>query len=218
MLASSVLATVSSAANGIQTEPTTTAKCSFQPYHQLCQPDLLQPASVSMLEWGISPFSRCFLCQTPPPVFRAVLSIATARPATAQGWINSTRYRPKQPIKPGKCSGNFARRRSQVRRLGNRPFSTSSTRNCWLTPSGCSRKANNALAVYRRRTIMMTNAFTINRSEYVFGRPLARLLGGGGLGMYSTRFTNLTRILAWCSIWFASWYGVVTRYYGCNRT
>src|SRR5579871_3443315 len=53
--------------------------------------DLLQPAWVSILLCGISPFSRCFLCHTPPPVLRAVLSSATARPACAQGWISSTK-------------------------------------------------------------------------------------------------------------------------------
>jgi hypothetical protein len=43
-----VLAGVSSAASGIQTDPTDTARCSFQPYHQPCHPDFDHPASVSI--------------------------------------------------------------------------------------------------------------------------------------------------------------------------
>src|SRR4030095_14287294 len=97
MVLSAVLAAVSSAPRGIQTDPTDTARCSFQPYHQPCHPDFDHPASVSIDVCGISPASLCFLCQTPPLVFKGVLSTATARPWAAQGVSTRTRCRPKQP-------------------------------------------------------------------------------------------------------------------------
>jgi hypothetical protein len=43
-----VLAGVSSAASGLQTGPTDTARNSFQPYHQPCHPDFDNPALVSI--------------------------------------------------------------------------------------------------------------------------------------------------------------------------
>jgi hypothetical protein len=47
--------------------------------HQPCHPNFDYPASVSIPVWGISPYALCFLCQTPPLVFKAGLSTAAAR-------------------------------------------------------------------------------------------------------------------------------------------
>ena len=63
---SAALAGVSSAARGIQTRAAVQTRCSFQPYTQPCQPDLVQWASVSIEVCGTTPASRSFLCQTPP--------------------------------------------------------------------------------------------------------------------------------------------------------
>jgi hypothetical protein len=124
-------APVSSAATGSHSAPIVTARYSFQPYHQPCQPDLLHPAFVSLELWGMMPGSRCFLCQTPPPVASGVLSHATARPCLAHGRRSVTTWRPIHPISPGKLCGSAASRRCHVRRLGKHPCSHSGGRNCW---------------------------------------------------------------------------------------
>ena len=102
---SAALAGVSSAASGIQTAATVTTRWSFQPSTQPCQPDLVQPASVSIEVCGTTPASRCFLCQTPPLACSAVLSIATACPPVAQGSSSPTRYRPGQPTREAAVLG-----------------------------------------------------------------------------------------------------------------
>ena len=53
----------------------------------------------------------------------------TLSPVIAHGWSMATRCRPKPPIKPGRCGGRPATRRSQVRRVGKRPCSCKSGRN-----------------------------------------------------------------------------------------
>jgi len=108
------LAAVSLAASGIQTQLTVQTRCSFQPYIQPCQPDLVQWASVSMLECGTRPASRSFLCHTPPLARRVWLSIATARPSRSQGRIKATRWRPRHPICAGNCWGIWANRNDTI--------------------------------------------------------------------------------------------------------
>ena len=70
---SAALAAVTTAARGIQTPAAVVTMCSFQPYTQLCQPDLVQDASVSIKVCGTMPASRSFLCQTPPREHKTVL-------------------------------------------------------------------------------------------------------------------------------------------------
>ncbi len=84
-------AVVSRAARGIQAAPTAQTRCNFQPYTQPCQPDLVQLASVSIEEWGTTPASRSFLCQTPPLARSTVLSMAAARAYASQGSMSATR-------------------------------------------------------------------------------------------------------------------------------
>src|SRR5919112_2779173 len=88
---SAVLAGVSLQQSGIQTSQTQMARCSFHPYTHPCQPDLVQPASVSMELWGTIPASLSFLCHTPPLACKVVLSRATALPLLSQGLSTSTR-------------------------------------------------------------------------------------------------------------------------------
>jgi hypothetical protein len=45
--------------------------------------------------------------------------MAAALPSLPHGWIEVTRYRPRQPIRPGNVSGKALNRRSQLRRTGN---------------------------------------------------------------------------------------------------
>src|SRR5918994_4298955 len=108
---SAVLAGVSLAASGIQTSQTAMARCSFQPYTQPCQPDLVQWASVSIELWGTLPAFLSFLCHTPPFACKTVLSRASALPLLSQGLSTSTRWRPRQPICSGMLSGKALRQR-----------------------------------------------------------------------------------------------------------
>jgi hypothetical protein len=47
---------------------------------------------------------------------------------------------------------------------------------------------------------MITNALIIKRSEYTFGLPRPRFLGGTGIGVRSTSKTNMTSNGFWGSI------------------
>ena len=189
---SAALAGVSSAARGIQTRAAVQTRCSFQPYTQPCQPDLVQWASVSIEVCGTTPASRSFLCQTPPRARNTVLSMAAARAQSAQGWSRATKWRPRHPIWAGKVAGMAARRRSQVRRLGTRPWgSVSSARRSCISGVGSASTAKNSFTLCKRRTIMMTKAFRKSRSGYTGGRPRPRV-GGPGMGTPSPSLTKVT--------------------------
>src|SRR5262245_241303 len=65
---------------------------------------------------------------------------------------------------------------------------------------------------------MTTSAFTISRSEYVFGRPRDGVAGSAGQGSRSTSLTSVTRTLGCRSILYLRDIHVgVQRYYGAGR-
>jgi hypothetical protein len=138
------VATVSSAATGIQTDPTGTARGHVQPDHQPCPPDWLQPAAGASALWGRSPWSRGVVGHTPPPGSRAVLSPAPARPCLAHGGTRVPTCRPQQPSSPGRRGGRAARRRSQGRREGKRPGSSRRARHWRAKRSSWLKNANPA--------------------------------------------------------------------------
>src|SRR5512144_39081 len=174
-----------------------TARGRFQPYHQPCQPDLLQAASVSMLGGGTRPCARSCLCHTPSRARRAVLSTAAPWPCATQGLKTGTSNRPKQPINSGSVVDQRCNRRSQVRRRGKRPgVSVNNVRRGCTSGSVGSRKRNNAHAGYQRRMLRITSAFKISRSGEVTGRPRGRFGGGGGIGIRSIILTKLTSRLS----------------------
>src|SRR5512143_1123456 len=98
---------------------------------------------------------------------------------------------PKAANQAGNVSGNACKRRSQVRRHGQRPFSVNSVRKWLATGSGWLKNASNAQAVYNRRTIITINALISSRSEYTRGRHSERCRLGGR-GTRSIRHTRLT--------------------------
>ena len=99
-----------------------------------------------LLQCGITPFSRSFLRHTPPFARRGVLSQTAARPEEAQGCRILTKYRPMQPISPGRLSGNPLSLLSQVRRVGIRPFSVRRGRSLMVSSVSCSRKVSRLYA------------------------------------------------------------------------
>lgn len=138
---------------------------------------------MSIRVWGTIPFSRCFLCQTPPRARNTVESRATARPPSAHGRIWATSCCPIRPIRAGSDSGRRARRRSQVLREGNRPCRSvkSARMGCIGASLSTDSTDRNQLGPYRRRIVMISNALRKSVSGYTNGRP--RRSGAAGAGI-----------------------------------
>ena len=92
-------------------------------------PDFDHPASVS-IDVGESPLALYAPCARPPLVFKGLCRLPRplARGGAPRAAVPRPGCHPKQPIKPGRCWGKAARRRSQVRRVGTQPCSCKSRR------------------------------------------------------------------------------------------
>src|SRR5262249_52767485 len=92
----------------------------------------------------------------------------------------------------GGGGGVAASRRSQVRRLGRRPWgAVSNPRSPCISGVGSASTAKNSFTLCKRRTIMMTKAFRKSRSGYTGGRPRPRG-DGAGMGIRSTSLIKVT--------------------------
>jgi hypothetical protein len=101
-----------------------------------------------------------FLCQMPPNALKTVLSMATARPVSAHGFITATRYRPKHAIWAGKLWGiAYSALPSPSRRetaIGGEQLPPEH-----ISDVGCSKTPNSSWTLWRWRTIITISALFI---------------------------------------------------------